>query len=328
MLDINMQLFAEGGEAGAEGGSNAAAFDVDAEIQKRFPYESGLAAPHRKAKAQEAQDEPDAGKHEQDGAQHDAGAQQEAQSKDMTPEEADAELERLIKGPLKDAYAKRFQGGLNERFKTQNAKMQELQQKYDRMQKAYSAYTKKLGVDAEDYDAIEQATMEDATNFRARAIENNRTVEEEREVFRQEQASAEEKAAQEAAQRAAEAQQAETQRQQIWAQWDEDASKIKETDKNFDLRKEIEQNEEFRGMLDAGVSVKLAYQATHFDERMAAVAGAVERQTALNTANKIAAGRNRPAEGGLGNVPANSSKTSYENMSNKEFLKLFHSMGY
>ena len=52
MLKINIQLFADGGEAGGSNG-NAAAFDADAEIAKRFPEEArAFAAAHKKADAQ------------------------------------------------------------------------------------------------------------------------------------------------------------------------------------------------------------------------------------------------------------------------------------
>ena len=77
--------------------------------------------------------------------------------------------------------------------------------------------------------------------------------------------------------------------------------------------------------MDAGLPVTFAYKASRFDTRMAQVAGAVEKQTALNTARQIAANRARPPEGGMNKSPAvKQGKVDYAALSDKEFDALLN----
>lgn len=329
MLKINIQLFADGGEAGGSNG-NAAAFDADAEIAKRFPEEArAFAAAHKKADAQPEPKQADAPAEKTERAGDDADPDNTHGQEEF---DEDAEFDKLIKGPYKDAFRKRFQSGLNDRFKGHNAEVQALQQKIEAYQDAVAAYAMKLGVDPNDVDALSAAVMEDKNNFRQRAVEKGITLEEAIADFQTEREAEKKSAAEEAQARAVQDEQAQRQamqqRQQLYENWKAQEAEIQKRDASFDLKTELMNNAEFRKAVDAGMSLDFAYKATRFDQTMANVAGAVERQTALNTAKQIAAGRNRPTEGGLGTAPAAKTQTSYKDMSDKEFLKLFRSMGY
>lgn len=330
MLKINIQLFAEGGgETGAETGGKAAAFDVDAELHKRFPDVPEFAAPKNKAETQKKAQEPDAGNGQAASAE---AEKQDGKEAAPSPEQEDAELRGLLKGRLKNAGQRWSQGMLDERFKNHNAKVAQLEQQLEAFKNAYAGYAQKLGVDPNDPEAIEKAVLADGRNFREMAMELGVSTEEAARQFQEKQKADAQKAAQDKAQQQMVDQQLEQeafrQRQEKFAGWLAEENEIRKADPSFDLSTDYAQNEEFRKALDAGMSVRFAYNATHFDQRMAAVAGAVEQQTAINVSKQIAAGQNRPTEGGLHGNPGIRTATSYADLSDAEFLKVFKKMGF
>ena len=326
MLELNIQTFAGDGEAAA-GGGQAAAFDVDAELQKRFPGVKGFAAPKKQAEAKDEETGPDAGPEPKDDAGQDAAAEN-AKEEQKTPEQEDAELAELLKGPMKAAAQRYFQNQLNDRFKNHNQKLAAAEQRAAELTEAMLPYLQKLGVDPNDLEAVKAAVMEDKSNFRAKAVEQGITIEEAIKNYQDERKT--ERDAEELQRRQAQIaqRQQEAADMQILEGWQKEAEEIKKDDPEFDLMQELETNEEFRNMVNAHVSVKNAYRATHYEQNMAKVAGAVEKQTAMNTAQRIASRQSRPVEGGLTSNNAVSSKTSYKDLSDKEFMKLFKSMGY
>jgi len=318
MLRLHLQLFADGaGETGA-GSAAAGGIDFEAEFQRQFGRSSGVAAP-KKAEAQEKAPEPDAGKGQAAGDE----AHETTEAKAQTPEEEDAEFRAFVK-THKGASQRWSQGMLNDRFKTHNARVAELENQLAAYKKAYAGYAQKLGVDPNDPAAIEKAVLDDKSNFRAMAIEQGISVEEAARQFQAQQAQAAQAQDAQAAQQQL-AEQAEMQRRQaIYDGWRQEEAEIRKTDPDFDLAAEIAGNAEFAKALDAGLGVRFAYNATHFDSRMAAVAGAVEKQTAISTAQRIAAQQHRPVEGGLGSGAAvKQTKVDYASLPQDQFMELF-----
>ncbi|MCH5199209.1 MAG: hypothetical protein J1E34_09935, partial [Oscillospiraceae bacterium] len=281
MQHLHLQLFAEGGTEGTAeaGGENSADANIDAEIYKHFGVKpEGFAEPTASAEenSQPATDETD------NPDSIDAQEQTEAE----TETNPDEEFEQLIKGKFKEQFGKKAQGIINERFKNNRAAQQELDAVYD----AFAPYMEKLGVKKGDVEGIKNAALDDASNFNKIAVEQGISVNEARESFRR---GREEQTKRDAAQ----AQAAAEERRAIYDGWKNEEAEIKKTDPEFDLAKEIAGNEDFARALNSGLSVTFAYRATHFDERLAAAAGAVAKQTELNTARSIAANRRRPTEG-------------------------------
>ena len=314
---MHLQLFAEGGgETG--GGEQAAAggIDFEAEFQRQFGLKPEVAAP------EQAEEKPAEKPEETTDAK-------QPETADDPQEDPDAEFEKLIKGKYKDAYGKRFQTGLNERFKSHNAEVEALKAEIAAYKDAAGMYAEKLGVDVNDVEALRTAAMADKAMFRAKAIAEGKTTEQVMQEYNEGREEARKTASADAMRKAMDANREAQQRQEIYAQWDRDAEEIRKTDPAFDLGREIRENEEFRKALDAGMSVPFAYRATHFEQRLAAVAGAVEKQTAALTAQKIAAGQKRPPEGGLNANPGAQTKVDYDKLSEKDFMALFNaSMHY
>lgn len=317
MLNIHLQLFAEGGTEGtAEGTSeNSADANINAEIYKHFGVKpEGFAEP----KATAEKDSQPATDEEDDPDSIDA----QEQTEDEPETNPDEEFEQLIKGKFKEQFGKRMQSTINERFKNSRAAQTELDAVYD----AIAPYMEKLNIKKGDVEGLRNATLDDASNFNKIAVEQGISVNEARESFRrgrEEQANREARQAQE---QQRQAQAAAEEQRQIYDGWKKEEAEIKKTDPDFDLAKEITGNEEFRKALNAGLPVTFAYRATHFDERMAAAVGAVAKQTELNTARSIAASRKRPTEGTRGAAAA-VQQTDYNAMSDADFLKLFNNRG-
>lgn len=323
MLYIHLQLFAEGGgEAGGEGGNAAGGLDFDAEFQRHFGLQPGVAAPDRAKKDNEDTEAPTGEEVTESSEGQEAAAEE--------PRDYDKEFEGLVKGEYKDAFGKRVQGIINDRFKANNQKLAAAEEKLRAYQDAIDPYLDKLGVDKNDLEAIKTAAMEDRSNFRSRAVQNNQTVEEAMKAYQEARNEAKAQAAAEEQQHAAQAEaqrkQQEQQIMQIHDAWRQEEAEIKKTDPDFNLAHELAKNPEFFRAVDAGLPVLFAYKATRFDDRMAQVAGAVEKQTALNTARQIAANRARPPEGGMNKSPAvKQGKVDYKNLPDEQILKILNS---
>lgn len=333
LYEYGLQQFAEGAGDGANASAAAAeganAADVvgseawlDREIRRHFGVSaSGFAAPEQTA---------DAGTEQTAAGEAEAPAktqlEPEAAEGDAAPEKEEAEdidaaFEADIKGKYKDQFGRRVQGIINERFKTAKAAEQQSKE----LLAALDPYLAKLGWKPGDpIQALKDAAVADRSNFVKLASEKGVTIEQAAQDYQTARAASE---AEEAEKEAEEAQ-AEAQRQaeneKTFARWEQDAAELGKTVPGFDLRNEIRTNERFAKMLDAGIDVITAYRGTHFDELLAGVAGAVAKQTAQNTAQSIAAGRARPAEGGIRQSAPVQTERNYATMSDAEIMRIFN----
>lgn len=312
LSNIRLQLFAEGAGEATGGQQNAADTDFAGKFESQFGYRPGTAAPEKGEQKAEPK------KAEQGQA---PAAEQNTQ--EQQPEDADAEFETLIKGKFKDAYGKRVQNAVNDRFKNHSKALSEAQQQLAEWKDAVGPYLAKLGVDPNDLEAVRAAALDDQSNFRSRALAENITIEEAIQRYQDDRAAQKQQAEQQRL--ADEAQQrAEMEQQQaVFDAWKAEADAIRQDDPEFDLRAEINNNPAFAKLLDNGASVTEAYRATHYEANMAKVAGAVERQTAINTAQMLAGRKSRPAEGGLAGGAAASSKVDYKNLPTKDIMAIF-----
>lgn len=316
LYNIHLQLFAEGA---GEAGGDAAGSSFESQFEQQF----GRSPKKRAEPKADAKPEEPAAKAEET---QDAAAKGPETATTGEPEvDTDAEFETLIKGKYKDAYGKRAQQMINERFKSHNAELTRVTQERDDLLDALDPYLKKLGVNTSDLEAVRQAVMDDASNFRAQALRNNTTVEQAIQDYQEQRRAEKEAAEQQKRQSETQARAEMEQRKAIYDGWQAEAAEIKKLDPDFDLSAEIANNPEFCRALDAGMGVRFAYNATHYDANMAKVAGAVERQTAINTAQRITAGRSRPPEGGLApNAAARQTRTDYKNLPNQDILDIFN----
>lgn len=257
---INLQLFADGGSAGAEGGN------------------SGNAAQGT-----------DAGTTVVYGKQPATGGVEASQQQD-TQTDRNAAFEELIKGEYKDLYDARVQSAIKARLKGTQAKAQG----FDSMQPILEMLGRKYGVqpgkDGYDIESLRKAVEDDDSYFEAEAMKNGLTVEQQKNLYRMEKENEmlrqmmQQKKDQEAADKR-------------YAQWLEQAAGVKKVYPGFDLEAELK-NPEFCRLLQSGITVEGAFKVCHMDDLMRGGMKYAVEETKKQVANSILSGGKRPSENG------------------------------
>lgn len=295
----DLQMFA------AEGGmTSGLSGDFDADFAKYVshtePARQDAAVENDDADtdaADETEDAPDTDSADSaDNAE--TNAQTETDTTDTTDtdsaEMTDEEFEALIKGKGKKAFGTRTQKIIDGRFAKVKGQMQPLQ---DLAAVLYDKY----GITDGDIDALKQAVYDDNAMFNRQAMESGQSIQEYKDSF---------KAAQEQSQADAQAeieQQAENDNAAADAQndiinaWQSQCDAVKATYPEFDLQKELADNEDFRDLLTGArpLTVEEARRLAYYDRDMAEITGKVAQSVKAKTANAIQNNRQRPPEGGL-----------------------------
>lgn len=215
----------------------------------------------------------------------DAG--QEAETQVASARDMDAEFEGLIKGEYKDQYDKRMADTIQKRLKS----TKDTVDKYNKALPVLEAMAKKYGIkDAGDIDALVKAFDEDATYLEEEAMERGVTVEQLKEIKAIEKEN-------KALRAEMEARETEEKAKKQYAQWFKEADEAKKYFPSFDLKEELN-NEEFRGLLNAGVNVKTAFQVVHQDEIFPAAMQYASQKATERAVNAVRANGLRPAENG------------------------------
>ena len=241
--------------------------------------------------------------------QETAGAAQEQQTAQRTPEERAKAFEELIKGEYAEEFNQRTQSIVNKRFKeTKN-----LEAQMEKLKPVLNALSAKYG--ESDHDKLIAAVQADKSFYQDAADAEGMTVEQyqERETLREKARAYD--------QMLSERNRLETERQ-AYAQWDAQSKELKKTYPGFDFAAEC-RNEAtghtFIKLLGQGVPVEMAYKAIHADELLS---GAI--QTAVNTTRQrtmetIRAQGMRPDENGVGgSVAVQTKKKDPANMTKAE----------
>lgn len=278
MLELRLQLFAEGGAAGA---GAAGADGGAAQGQGAAAEAEGAAIPHlgrRKAENPLA--------NVRYGKQEDAGQPQ--QQTQQTPEKA--AFEDLIKGEYKDDFDKRVQSIIRERFKGQ----EEQQKKLTAMEPIMQALAQKYNVAADDVDGLAQkmqaddSLLEEEANQRGLSVDVLRTMKkleaDSRKLKQMEAQNAEEMML-----------------RQHWQKLSTQAEEMKAIFPGFDLAKELQTDQRFARLTSPqnGVSVKDAYFAIHHDEIQQASMQYAGQRAAEKLAASVQANNARPRENGM-----------------------------
>ncbi len=285
--NLDLQLFADGGAAGgdaASGGDGAGnSAVVDGVLQ------DGTVVDDRLAERMERQRKRRPGKNlYQHAAAADQGQNQgtQAQQAAKTPDE---EFDELIKGKYAEAYQRRFQTALNDRFRNQA----DLQGQLDGLKPMLDALAQQRGIEAGDYKALSDAILDDDSLYEDEAEQHGMTVEAYKEF----------KALETEAAQAREARRMEEERsifnqhlQGLAAQGEE----LKKTFPDFDLRKELA-NPVFRRLTapNSGLSVADAYYAVHHAEIAPRAVQAGIQHATRQISQSIAANASRPVEGAM-----------------------------
>lgn len=263
----NLRLF-DGGAAGAAGAGGAGAAAGEGQAGSQAQAAGSQAAP--------GDNTADAG-----------------QSTAKTPEQLQAEFQKLIKGEYKDAYTKEFQ----KQFNSRHREVKETQERLESYQPIIDTLASRYGITDGDMGKLSQAIDADEALWAEAADNAGMTVEQYRHVQRIEAENARFKAAQEQNLR-----QQMAQRQ--FEVWHSQIEGLQQEYPDFDMAQELA-NPAFAAMLRSGATLKNAYEAAHLDEVKARLVQNTRQDTTKQVTDDIRANGMRPSEvgGGQGAVP-------------------------
>lgn len=293
----NLQMFAGAAETGSSGLSG----DFDADFAKYVSHTDSArqdaAADNDDADtdaadaADETEDAPDtdSADNAETNAQTETGTT-DTDNADMT----DEEFEALIKGKGKKAFGARTQKIIDGRFAKVKGQMQPLQ---DLAAVLYDKY----GISDGDIDALKQAVYDDNAMFNRQAMESGQSIQEYKDSFKAAQEQSQADAQAEIEQQAEDDNAAADAQNDIINAWQSQCDAVKATYPEFDLQKELADNEDFRDLLTGArpLTVEEARRLAYYDRDMAEITGKVAQSVKAKTANAIQQNRQRPPEGGL-----------------------------
>lgn len=305
LFKMDLQLFNDGGAAGAEGSV--------ATTENAPKVETKPSGSNRRSKSGEF-DNVVFGKQEGTAVdntinpaaegQLTGASKTDVQTTSDTLEARRKAFNELINGEYKDLYQEGFQQAFNRRFKEVKGMESELASHKPIIDKLMSRY----GVN--DVASLDKALTEDSEYWERVAEEKGMTVEQYHAMQKLEQENAELRAMKQR-------QAGQQQFQQQIETWYREADKVKELYPSFDFKKEA-QNPEFLNLLRHGNSVEHAYKVLHFDE-LTQNAARVAAQTADAQAQaRIKQKASRPSENGTSSQSAVIVKNDVANLTRKE----------
>lgn len=294
---FNLQMFAD------NGGTSGLTGDFDADFAK---YVSGDTAAEsdkeRDAAVQNNAEGADTATVDASGDVTDEGTAEVtaptqdnvSNAADDDAEMSDEEFESLIKGKGKKAFGARTQKIIDGRFAKYKNQLQPLEE-------MAAVLYDKYGIENGDIDALREAVYGDTTMFNRQAMESGIGIAEYRDDFkaareqsvRDEQNELDRRFAEDAAEQEAQ--------NELVGEWQRQADEVKATYPDFDLKAELAGNESFRQLLtgERPLTVAEARRLAYYDSDMAQITGKVAQSVKEKTAQSIARGQARPAEGGL-----------------------------
>lgn len=203
-----------------------------------------------------------------------------------------ASFDELINGDYKDDYQKSLKDHLSKRMKSANQKIQEAEERWNKVSPALEKFALKYGIDdISDIDSIVSKINEDNSFYNEYAIENGLTLEQAKSVLDAQRIIRENAIREQNDLRA-------QQFQQKYQGWRAEGEQLKAKYPSFDFDVES-QNEKFRGFLNAGISVEDAYTLVHRDEIMTGAMAYTYNQAQQSFANTQRANAHRPIENGM-----------------------------
>lgn len=221
-----------------------------------------------------------------------------------------AEFDELIAGDYKDAYKNKMQAAIKDRLKGSKQQGERLKS----AEELLALVGERYGQDGTDFDSLRAALENDRKYLEDEALEKGMTVEQLAEFKRMERENR-------AYQQEIETARQQREFEQRFAQWNAEADALANLYPELNLLDEFD-NPQFVKLLDSGVGVKAAYQATHFDELM----GGALQHTAAVTEKKvldgIRAGGQRPTENGTRGSSGASAKMDVSKLTKQQRAEL------
>jgi len=306
LLKVDLQLFNDGGAAGAEGSVAA--------TESAPKVETKPSGSNRRSKSgefsnvvfgkQESAPENETTSLDSGGNPPTGAGETDVKVASNTLEERRKAYNDLINGEYKDIDQERFQEVFDRRFEQVKSMEADLAAQKPILDKLMARY----GVN--DVAKLDKALTEDTEYWEKVADERGMTLEQYQEMQKIEQENIELKAFRQREEGRAQIQ------QQVEA-WSKEAEAVKKLYPSFDIRAEL-QNKQFNDMLKVGIPMEHAYRILHFEELTNdAVRIAVQTADAQAQA-RIKQKASRPSENGTSSQSAAIVKDNVANLTREE----------
>ena len=271
---IDLQLFADGGAAGAGAGDGGTSQGTGVTEAAAVPQTKGVKNnPLADVKY---------------GIQEEAAPAAEVQTETTAAiPDRKAEFEKLIKGEYKAEYDARVQDTIQRRLRGTT----ETVNKYNALTPTLEMLAKKYGVDANDIEGLNKAIQEDDSYYEEEALQKGMTVQQLKEIRKMERENAD-------LRRQMQEQQTKENASKLYASWMQQAEDARKVYPSFDLKAEMN-NPRFVDLLRSNIDVRTAYEVLHKDEIIPAAMQFAARTAEQKLTNKIIAGGARPVENGM-----------------------------
>jgi hypothetical protein len=286
---LSLQLFADGGSAGAGAGDGGTAEGQGVTAAAALPQKGVKSNPLANVKY---------------GIQEEAAPAAEVQEVTTVAQpDRNAEFEKLIKGEYKDLYDARVQDTIQKRLKSSK----ETVDRYNALTPTLEMLAKKYGVDATDIESLNKAIQEDDSYYEEEALEKGISVQQLKEIRKMERENAALKAQMEEAQR-------QENGKKLYSQWMQQADETKKVYPSFDIQIEMK-NQKFLDLLKSNIDVRTAYEVTHKDEIIQGAMQFTAQTVESKLAKKIASNGTRPSENGMSSQSASVVKSDVSQLS-------------
>ena len=214
-------------------------------------------------------------------------------------------------GRFHDIYGQRVSDTVQQRFRNQ----QDLQAEMDGMNEGLAPLYANYGIENGDFEGLKNAIANDDAFYQAGAERAGLTVDQYKNQLKLQADSDRLKQITESYQR-------EQQMQEMYQQAEADSEQLRQVFPNFDLGREMDENEDFTNLLRNGFDVKTAFLATHANEVFAganANAQMTARQDAVRAIRQRAA---RPAESAISYSPAIERRSDPSKLTNEDMDRI------
>jgi hypothetical protein len=210
-------------------------------------------------------------------------------------------------GKFHELYGQNVTEAIQNRFKNQ----QDLQGQVDQIADGLSPLFMNYGLKSGDFEGLKNAIANDEAFYQAGAERAGLDVNQYKTQLKLQADAERGRQIQEAY--------AEQQRQnQMFAQWESEASELQQAFPAFDLGLEIENNEPFAKLIYNGSSVRDAFISTHLDEILNGANAHATAQATQNVVDAISRRAARPAESAMHSQPAIVQKSDPSKLSNED----------
>lgn len=210
-------------------------------------------------------------------------------------------------GEFHDLLGQTVSDAIQKRFKNQA----DLQAQVDGISENLSPLFQHYGLKSGDFEGLQNAVSNDDAFYKAGAEREGLDIEQYKQKLKLQADS-------DRLHQLEESYQQEKARQEMYGKWELDAAEIQQSFPAFDLGMEIQTNEKFAQLLDAGIDVKTAFQVAHFDELNQGMQTYQHRTATQQVVNTIQQRAARPMEGALSHAPAIQRKSDPSSLSNED----------